>query len=222
MAHKKQSMKDLDSALEDEMDELDLPEEDRAQIMQESEEKGSLAARLLLLSLFSHAYASAQKAKDLDGEELDAWKKDTITSIKSQWTGTVSEPAARLDTVYRTNVFDAFSLGRVKGLKRQGTHGYSMFDAVGDDRMTEICEICDGVVLPNEHEWWNTHTAPMHFNCRSIRVLLTEAEAKQIGITSSPPTVKPMDGFGTPEKQYEPSEANYPDELWNVYERKSS
>lgn len=41
------------------------------------------------------------------------------------------------------------------------------FDAVLDNRTTEICRPLDGVILPIDHEFWKRFYPPNHFNCRS-------------------------------------------------------
>jgi SPP1 gp7 family putative phage head morphogenesis protein len=66
------------------------------------------------------------------------------------------------------------------------------FSAVLDSRTTNVCRACNGVKLPTEHPWIQTHTPPLHFNCRSVLLpLFRDFEA-----TEPVWTPWPMPGFG--------------------------
>jgi SPP1 gp7 family putative phage head morphogenesis protein len=130
-----------------------------------------------------------------NGVSQDDFREDMINTIENQW-GLTPKPN-RLDMIFRNNVLNAYNEGRQQIIdEARDTHPYLRFDAVLDDRTTVICRTCNGVVLPANHSWWNTHTPLMHHQCRSILVPLTEAEAIAHGITANPPTIEPEDGFG--------------------------
>lgn len=42
------------------------------------------------------------------------------------------------------------------------------YSATLDSKTTPICRAYDGVKLPFEHPWWQTHWPLNHFNCRSV------------------------------------------------------
>jgi len=146
-----------------------------------------------------------QEAKDAieravaEGTSLDDFKADVGGELAEAWGG---EDAARLETVFRTNVMGAYNAGRSEIFSDpvvREARPYLRFDTAGDARVTEdICEPCDGVILPADHPWWATHTPPLHYSCRSILVPLSQEEAEQEGITASPPAVQPLPGFGRP------------------------
>ena len=77
---------------------------------------------------------------------------------------------------------------------------YLMFVAVLDSSTTILCSDLGEppVVLPASHAFWQTHSPPMHFGCRSMLVGLSAEEAAAVGITSSPPDVDGDEGFGSP------------------------
>ena len=52
------------------------------------------------------------------------------------------------------------------------------FNAVLDDRTTELCKSLDGVVLPVDDPFWRAYYPPNHFNCRSDVRQLRADEAK--------------------------------------------
>lgn len=109
----------------------------------------------------------------------------------------------RLESMFRTNVMDAYNQGRhavftsptVKRLRP-----YWRFDGVGDARQSDICEDCDGTVLPADDPFWNTHQPPLHVGCRSRVTALTPEEADDEGIDDGPPDTEnePAEGFGEP------------------------
>lgn len=51
------------------------------------------------------------------------------------------------------------------------------FDAVGDGRTTPLCNSLDGITLPASDSFWDIHTPPNHWSCRStIRLGLEISE----------------------------------------------
>lgn len=108
---------------------------------------------------------------------------------------------ARLRTIYRTNLQNAFAAGRYAELTSdvaKKRRPYWRFSAVRDSRTTSTCAASHGTVLHMDHPWWKTHVPPLHFNCRSTIVPLTEAEAKKEGITGQPKDFPAARGFGGP------------------------
>ena len=108
---------------------------------------------------------------------------------------------ARLETIFRTNMQNAFATGRYMELTAPAVlkrRPYWRFSAVRDNRTTKVCAASHGTILPASHEWWKTHIPPLHFNCRSTFVPMTEKDAKAAGITKNPTQLKAALGFGNP------------------------
>lgn len=132
-----------------------------------------------------------------NGTTFEDFKREIGAKLEAAWRGSVDDPAWRLETIFRTNVQGAYGAGRYE----QATHEdlledrpVWMFDAILDGRETEICRACDGTKLPADDPWWKTHLAPLHYNCRSGFITLTEKEAGRITLVK--PTVKAQNGFG--------------------------
>lgn len=70
--------------------------------------------------------------------------------------------------------------------------------AVTDERTDDICFQLDGLVLPAGDKFWNTHTPPLHPNCRCKLRLMTAAQAANWGktVSATRPRVKAAKGFG--------------------------
>lgn len=134
-----------------------------------------------------------------DGTTLDDFKKQAAPALLEAWGG---EDAPRVETVFRTNVMGAYNGGRNEVLRDPvvvEARPYWRFDAVGDSRMSEICEALDGTVRPADDPWWKTHTPPLHHQCRSVITPLTAEEAEGEGVTvREPEAPEPGEGFGRP------------------------
>jgi len=148
--------------------------------------------------IVADVWASLDRAIS-NGESLEEWKASVKDTLLAAWQGDVANPPWRMETIFRTNGLAAFNAGRLQQMsdpRVMRDRPYWMFDGVRDDRQTEVCERCDGVVLPADHPWWRTHYPLLHFNCRSQIQNLTSDEAAAHGIRISPPSVEAMPGFG--------------------------
>lgn len=133
-----------------------------------------------------------------DGTDLQVFKAETGAMLAEAWGG---EDAPRLETVFRTNVMNAYNGGRHEIFSDpvvREARPYLRFDAVGDGRTSEICDELDGKVLPADDPFWLTHTPPLHPNCRSVVTPLTDEEAEAEGIATRAPETGPAEGFGRP------------------------
>jgi len=107
-----------------------------------------------------------------------------------------------IDTLVRTNVFEAFNEARYAQFKDPDLDGFVValeYSAILDDRTTEICTELDGVVWDEANPLWDTYRPPNHYNCRSILVPITAVDGwdgKEDGV----PGVVPQDGFGAGDK----------------------
>lgn len=141
--------------------------------------------------------------------------------LAEEWGG---ENLSRLETIFRTNIQSAYSAGRyIQNNKPEvrATHPYSKLLVVEDDRTSEICESLDGTCLPSDDPFWASHQPPLHFNCRSDVVALSEEEAREEGIDVHGPDVEADDGFGNPLEPWEPDLQGRPTELSTAYEMKN-
>jgi len=144
--------------------------------------------------------------------------------LESSWGG---PKPGRLETIFRTNVQTAYNAGRHAVFSAPAVRKarpYLRFDGVEDDRQTDICEACNGVVLPADDPYWNSHTPPLHFNCRSTVVALSSDEADDEGVTDDPPEEDADDGFGRPPSttgaDWEPDLTGYPKDVGGELRRR--
>lgn len=80
------------------------------------------------------------------------------------------------ETVYRTNVQTAYNVGRSMGFEEDPPIALE-FVGIDDARQTENCSSLSGTIRPYGDSFWQTHTPPLHFNCRStLRGIYDESE----------------------------------------------
>lgn len=151
-----------------------------------------------------------------DGITFEQWKDEFERDPLEIWT------ASRLQTIFRTNVQQAYSDGRW----RQQTDPDVMphrpfwaFDGVEDFRQSNICKKLNGVVLPADDPFWRTHNPPLHFSCRSTIISLDAEEAHAMGVTHDRPQVEADEGFGhAPDsgQEWSPNPSDYPSVVADV------
>lgn len=184
--------------------------------------KAFTVANLAQLDLVHHAWKAIDDAVK-KGTSLDDFKKSIGDDLKKAWGSKVADPPWRLETIFRTNVQMAYGAGRFKQATHPdvlGDRPVWMFDAILDGRTSSICKACDGTKRPANDAWWQTHTPPLHHNCRSSFIALTVAQAGKV--TTSPPDQEPDGGFGvTPsDDEWEPDTKDYPKQLSFVFDAK--
>lgn len=161
-----------------------------------------------------------------NGTDFKAFTEAVGDTLLASWQGTVDNPGFRLETIFRTNVQHAYAAGREAAATDPDTledFPFWMFDATIDGRTTHICAEANGTILPANDHWWERHTPPCHFNCRSTKIVLTPEQAERFGgVSQKRPTAQAAKGFGgSPASVWKPDASKYPSELWNEYAAKT-
>ncbi len=161
------------------------------------------------------------------GTTLDDFKKQVRGELLPQWQGTVANPSARMETIFRTNLQSAYSAGRYREMldpDSLAVRPYWRFTALLDLRTSEICKQCDGTVGAADSGWFKSHMPPLHFSCRSAVRPITTEEAQERGITRHVPQAQPDHGFGTiqdADGEHRPDLSGVTPELRAAYEAKA-
>lgn len=101
-------------------------------------------------------------------ESFDQWKE----SLDPKFYTGIGE--AQLQTVYRTTMSTAYTNGIIEKSRSTGVTTKFAFQAILDDETRDNHRACDGIVLPENHPFWNTHTPPLGYNCRCTLIALNE------------------------------------------------
>jgi SPP1 gp7 family putative phage head morphogenesis protein len=120
------------------------------------------------------------------------------TALNDLWGADPAQTASYLDTLSRTNLFEAMNEARYAEFTDPNLSGFVQaleYSAVMDDRTTEICTALDGSIYADDSPEWDNYRPPNHYNCRSILIPITTADGWD-GQESAPPSVQPQAGFG--------------------------
>ena len=84
---------------------------------------------------------------------------------------------SRLQLIFDTNTANAYHGGRWQRLEeRRETHPYLMYLTKRDHRVRPEHRAWEGLILPIEHPFWQTHYPPNGFRCRCAVLGVTQAE----------------------------------------------
>lgn len=114
--------------------------------------------------------------------QMTAWITDTIREGMSEREAIdyLAQKAtkfseSRIQKIARTEATRAFNIGTLEETKDSEIVAGYKFVAVLDDRTTEICRARHGKFIPkSDHGLLISNTPPLHVNCRSILVPVTE------------------------------------------------
>jgi len=130
-----------------------------------------------------------------DGIEYREFVKTIGPKLHAQWG--VDSP--QLKTVFVNNVQQAANQAIIARLNRQrGAYPFWTIDVVNDEVTSATCGyfLTHPIVLPAGHPWWAKNAPMRHHRCRSTLRGVTAAEARKIGITTTPPDWPAEEGWG--------------------------
>ena len=108
------------------------------------------------------------------------WKKARreIAEELSPYTENEKAARAKAELVLRTNGFQAYGAARYRQQKATAEAlPYWQYLTVGDDNVRDSHAALDGLVLPADDPFWDTHYPPWDFNCRCVVAAVTREEA---------------------------------------------
>jgi SPP1 gp7 family putative phage head morphogenesis protein len=170
------------------------------------------------LDMVHDVWEAIDRALD-EGSTYEEFAEAVGDSLFSAWG---ASDATRLETIFRTNVQSAYSAGRYAAMTDPDVlevRPVWMFDAVTDSRTSDICDDCDGTILPAHDAWWATHQPPLHHQCRSQVITLTQEQADKRGGSTPRPYASADAGFGKVPSlnDWAPKRSDYPAELWAAH-----
>ncbi|GHT93926.1 phage head morphogenesis protein [Betaproteobacteria bacterium] len=114
------------------------------------------------------------------------WGKKDVVDPKTGEILSTTFNASRLKLIFDTNTRAAYSVGHWKqAMAAKESHPYLRYITKGDDRVREAHAAWEGLVLPIEHEFWQTRYPPNDYRCRCRAVSVTEAEYARGGFMTS-------------------------------------
>lgn len=117
-----------------------------------------------------------------EGKSLGAFQKDFDHIVEKYGWAYHGGREWRANVIYSTNISASYAAGREAQIQAAG-YAYKMYqhsDAVLHPR--PLHESWDGLVLPVDHPFWDTHTAPNGWGCKCrIIGIRNEAAANRLG-----------------------------------------
>ncbi len=90
----------------------------------------------------------------------------------------------RLKTIFRANVRTAYAAGKWERIQRtKKAFPFLEYSSVMDGRERPEHHDWDGVRLPVDHPWWDTHTPPCDWECRCDVVARSQRMLDRMGVT---------------------------------------
>lgn len=141
-----------------------------------------------------------------NGDTLAEFKKrlEPMLKAKGWWgkdaAGNRLGSAWRLETIFRTNIQQAYSVGHWEKIAQQGDKApWLMYDAVDDNRTRPWHAALDNTIRRFDDPFWRRNYPPNGYNCRCSAIQLSDDELQQYGLSETPipeiPTKKVKDPF---------------------------
>ncbi len=151
----------------------------------------------------------AVEAAISDGQTLDHFRKDlTPTLMKKGWWGkkTMVDPAdgkeksvwlgsdRRLKTIYDVNTRQAYNAGRWERGQRSAVHTHIMYLVGPSTHHRKEHLSWNGLVLPKDHPFWNTHTPMNGWGCKCFFRYITRQKLEQLRRDGMPDNTNIING----------------------------
>ncbi len=191
--------------------------------------RATTISKMTSLEMTRDIYESMEKARR-EGKSFNEWKKTLTAEFERKgWvyghdkaisrgidgklladpkTGEHFGTPRRLNTIYRTNMQQAYSAARYQRyMDNVDNRPYWQYSAVGDQRTRPAHQALNGKIYRYDDPFWATFYPPNGFNCRCTVIALGERDLKRKGIdevgSSEPFLVKakrPKDKLGNQEE----------------------
>lgn len=170
-------------------DKIKIPTEGWTDLWQGQHSRAFTVAGATKGDLLSDLYSAAEKGLS-EGITPDDFRKqfDDIVA-RHGWSGGpggAGVGAWRSATIFNTNMRTAYQAGRYKQMTDPDVieaRPYWMYDAVNDNRTRPQHREWDGLILPADDAWWDTHFPPNGWGCRCRVRNLSERDLKRTGRT---------------------------------------
>lgn len=155
-------------------------------ITREAHDTGFMVAGATKAELLADLAAAVDKAI-AEGTGIEAFRRDFRAAVaRNGWTGWTGEgsvrgEAWRVKTILRTNAYSSYSAGRFAQLAA-GNFPYWVYRHGGSEHPRLWHVAWDGLVLPPDHPFWQTHYPPSDWGCSCYALGASSlAQARRLG-----------------------------------------
>jgi SPP1 gp7 family putative phage head morphogenesis protein len=149
-------------------------------------------ARLDILETIRRSIDEAARS----GMTFEQWKTNVVPELQKQgWWGMVRDASLtgtskdiyvgprRLRTIYDTNMRMSRAAGQWQRIQaRKESHPYLWYRDAGDRRVRPAHRRWNGIVLPVDHAFWDTHFPPNDWFCRCEVIQLRVRDLQRFGL----------------------------------------
>ena len=147
----------------------------------EAKAKAFTVSGITRMDIVRDIYAAMDKAIAEKTTFADFKKSLKEAEALRGWRG---QAPYRLDTIFRTNVQQAFQAGHYQQLMQvTGTRLYWQYSAVMDGRTRPAHAAMNGKVAAHDDPFWKVNFPPNGFNCRCTVVSVSKSEIERDGLT---------------------------------------
>lgn len=164
---------------------LNIPTERWDDIMRSAHDRGFMVAGAMKADLLADLHEAVNRVA-AEGKSL-GWFRDNFQAIVTKhgwhgWTGegTAAGEAWRTKVIYQTNLNTSYAAGRYaqltepEFLTRNPYWRYKHMDGIANPRLQHVA--WNGLVLPHDHPFWQTHFPPNGWGCSCKAFSVSEAE----------------------------------------------
>lgn len=165
-------------------------------VWQYQHDEAFTVAKMMQVDLLRDVRAAVDKAL-AEGQTLDQFR-DALEPrlLEAGWWGKaeMTDPATgetklvqlgsprRLRVIFETNMRTAYAAGHWAQIRQTKDDApYLMYDAVNDAATRPEHRAWDGLVLPADDPWWQTHFPPNDWGCRCGVIQLSADQARAMG-----------------------------------------
>lgn len=121
------------------------------------------------------------------GETLSEFRKRFDSTVTKHGWSYNGKRGWRTQVIYQNNKNTARAAGRWEQQTRiKNRRPYLLYLTAGDTRVRPKHSKWNYILLPIEHNFWNSHYPPNGWGCRCKVVSLSEADIKRMGLTVTP------------------------------------
>lgn len=157
-----------------------IPTEKWTDVWKSAHDTGFMVAGAAKADLLSDFAAAVDRAIS-EGKSIQAFRQDFDAIVDKHGWSYRGEYNWRTRTIYRTNMASSYAAGRLAQLK-SGGFKYWMYrhsDSVASPRPLHVS--WNGLTLPADDPWWNTHYPPNGWGCQCYVVGVSRAVGERLG-----------------------------------------